>query len=121
MFLAKKKVDLKLSLRKALVSVYGIGRARLNNLYQRLNYRYDVNLNKLSRLKRLCISQKVDRYTTDLALRKAEAHILLLHLQNGSYKGVRFRQGMPANGQRTHSNASTSRLKLTLAKLRLKK
>lgn len=118
MFLAKKKVDLHQSLRKALSSVYGIGRARLYNLYARLNYRYDVNLDQISRFKRAGISQRVDRFTTDLTLKKVEAHILIAHLQNGSYKGIRFRQGMPANGQRTHSNASTSRLKLILAKVR---
>lgn len=121
MFIAKKKVNLDLSFRTALKTVYGIGQARFNNLWKRLNYMHDVKLNELSPMKRSSISKYTVRYTTDLDLKKAERHILASHLETGTYKGIRLRQGMPCNGQRTHSNASTSRRKLQLLKLKLLK
>lgn len=39
---------------------------------------------------------------------------LIKLLRNGSYRGIRFTQGLPMRGQRTHSNASTARRALPL-------
>lgn len=120
MFLAKKKVKLSLTPKEALQNIYGMGKFRVSFLLRKLNYLYYFNLKKFSRSKRIGLSRTVSKFSTDLTLKKAEAQFLIPHLQCGTYKGIRFRQGLPANGQRTHSNASTTRLKKTLIKARLK-
>lgn len=40
-------------------------------------------------------------------LKKLRVLFLIKLLRNGSYRGIRFTQGLPLRGQRTHSNAAT--------------
>jgi len=47
-------------------------------------------------------------YSTENLLITPVRRILSQHKKFGSYKGIRSTQGLPSNGQRTHSNASTA-------------
>jgi ribosomal protein S13 len=70
--------------------------------------------------KRKIISRYIDaHYSTENLLRRKVRIILRNHLIHGSYKGIRFRQGFPVNGQRTRSNAQTSRKRLLLKELKI--
>jgi len=111
MFLARRKIDLNRYLKPALTNIYGIGRTRFRLIQQKLGFRQNIKFNEMKRAKRRMITRSVDKYTTTNQLKRVENAILRPHFLNGSYKGIRMRQGMPANGQRTHSNASMSRTK----------
>lgn len=116
MFLARKKANLSNTIRFALKSVYGMGRWRIQHLYNKFNIRHDRILHQLAISKREGLSTYSLKYTTGKDLKKKESRILKQHIQTGTYKGIRYQQGLPANGQRTHSNASICRLRLHLAK-----
>lgn len=47
-------------------------------------------------------------------LQKIRVLFLIKLLRNGSYRGIRFTQGLPMRGQRTHSNSFTVRRVLPL-------
>lgn len=109
MFLGRKRVDLNQSVKTALFSVFGLGKTRINYLLSkfggvRLTPLINIHLNK-----REGLSDKIlKKYSTENDLRKPILKILLNHYNNGSYKGIRFAQGLPANGQRSKTNASTA-------------
>ena len=42
-----------------------------------------------------------------MSLRRPFEMYFHTHKIYGSYKGIRFKQGLPSNGQRTHTNAKT--------------
>lgn len=117
MFIAKIRINLDDPLRETLKSIYGIGKTRLKNIYLRLGSSKYSRILDLPLPKRRGLEKLTAKWLLDKELKKKEVSVLVSHLKTGSYKGIRFRQGLPANGQRTHSNASTARRKLQIVKL----
>jgi len=109
MFLARQKVKLTLPVNSAVSSVYGIGRMRLFLLRQRFGCELRGKLSSIKVSKQRHITNFVDQYSVANRCKRAVTRILRNFFKYGSYKGIRMQQGLPANGQRTHSNASTSR------------
>jgi ribosomal protein S13 len=109
MFLGKKKVDIELSVKTALFSVFGLGKTRINYLLSklggsRLTPLINIHQNKLEGLS----AKILKHYSTENDLKTPVRKLLQSHYLNGSYKGIRFTQGLPANGQRTKTNANTA-------------
>jgi len=50
-----------------------------------------------------------DRFATGRKFNLARSYRLAKLIRSGRYRGIRMRQGLPRNGQRTHSNAKTGR------------
>jgi ribosomal protein S13 len=109
MFLSKRIFSKDISFSTAFHSIYGLGFCRILLLAQKLGRSRFFKLGSLSASGQLGLSSYISRYTTDFQLKKISLAILTPHFLFGSYKGIRMRQGMPSNGQRTHTNASTSR------------
>jgi ribosomal protein S13 len=109
---AKKQKVLRKSTRHVfdvISAMPGIGVRRRHLLLGRANIvgksaRKFIDINKYHLLLRT-IKKK---YTTGPLLKKITSNILDLRYKYGSYKGVRMREGLPCNGQRTHSNGCTA-------------
>jgi len=109
MFLDGRKIMLSQSIKTAFRYVKGIGSTRLNVFLRKANLNRKTLLKKIHWKKRLGLSIYITkRYTTGGQLQRLHRSFLKPHLVYGSYKGIRMTQGLPSNGQRTHSNAITA-------------
>jgi small subunit ribosomal protein S13 len=109
MFLGRKKVSLNQTLFSSLCSVYGLGHSRIRIIMCKLGCVRKTKLSSIYSNKRNGLSRFIsNHYSTEKLLRKPTNNILRDLIKNGTYKGIRMLQGLPSNGQRTHSNASTA-------------
>jgi small subunit ribosomal protein S13 len=121
MFLDSRKIELNQSIKSAFRHVKGVGVTRLNVLLRRANVNRNTHLESLEETFQSGLSNFItNHYTTGGNLNRFELSFLKPHTLYGSYKGIRMSQGLPSNGQRTHSNASTAskirRVAATVAK-----
>jgi small subunit ribosomal protein S13 len=109
MFLDSRKITITQSIKNAFRQVKGVGVTRLNVLLRKANINRKTYLKSIDNAKRKGLAYWVAKnYTTGGTLKRFELTFLKPHLLYGSYKGIRMSQGLPSNGQRTHSNASTA-------------
>lgn len=95
----------------ALVSIYGIGNQSAIFLCKRLGFSKnlkikDVSKEQLSKLVKLVESSNI-LVAEDLLKSRLLVSKKLVTIK--SYRGLRKYQGLPVRGQRTHTNAKTSR------------
>lgn len=91
-----------------LTYIYGIGRTRAKSILYRCNISFDKKIGDLT-------EEEVNRIRTLLEeegsvegdLRKEVSLNIKRLIEMGSYRGLRHRRGLPARGQRTHTNART--------------
>ncbi|MDP9385966.1 MAG: 30S ribosomal protein S13 [Actinomycetota bacterium] len=88
--------------------VYGIGRSTSNEMLSKLGispdtYVRDLTEDEVSRLRDLIDSD----YTVEGDLRRERSQNVKRLMENGSYRGLRHRRGLPVRGQKTKTNART--------------
>lgn len=91
-----------------LTYIYGIGRTRAKSILYRCNISFDKKIGDLT-------EEEVNRIRTLLEeegsvegdLRKEASLNIKRLMEMGCYRGMRHRRGLPARGQRTHTNART--------------
>jgi small subunit ribosomal protein S13 len=91
-----------------LTYIYGIGRTRAKSILHRIGVSFDKKIADLS-------EDEVNQIRTLLEnegavegdLRKEVSLNIKRLIEMGSYRGLRHRRGLPARGQRTHTNART--------------
>ncbi len=88
--------------------VYGIGRSASNEMLAKLGispdtYVRDLTEDEVSRLRDLIDSD----YTVEGDLRRERSQNVKRLMENGSYRGLRHRRGLPVRGQKTKTNART--------------
>ena len=97
-------VDLPAKKRAAigLTYIYGIGRTRALSLLYRAQVDPEKKVGDLS-------EEEVNHLRTLIEgdLRKEVSMNIKRLMEMGSYRGLRHRRGLPARGQRTHTNART--------------
>jgi small subunit ribosomal protein S13 len=88
--------------------VYGIGRSTSNEMLAKLGispdtYVRDLTEDEVSRLRDLIDED----YTVEGDLRRERSQNIKRLMENGSYRGLRHRRGLPVRGQKTKTNART--------------
>jgi small subunit ribosomal protein S13 len=88
--------------------VYGIGRSTSNEMLAQLGispdtYVRDLTDDEVSKLRDLIDSD----YTVEGDLRRERSQNIKRLMDNGSYRGLRHRRGLPVRGQKTKTNART--------------
>ena len=88
--------------------VYGIGRSTSNEMLSKLGISPDTYVRELtddevSKLRDLIDSD----YTVEGDLRRERSQNIKRLMENGSYRGLRHRRGLPVRGQKTKTNART--------------
>jgi small subunit ribosomal protein S13 len=99
----KKHVDV------ALTAIYGIGRMKAIALCQRLDIMYRQPLNHLSAHQIELLRNEIKDCVVESDLKRMVAFNIKRLIDINSYRGRRHKFNLPVNGQRTHSNANTSR------------
>lgn len=90
-----------------LTYIYGIGRSLSKSVLQRAEVDPAVRVKDLSEDEIRRITKVIQEEKTEGDLRKEVAMNIKRLMEIGCYRGVRHRRGLPARGQRTHTNART--------------
>ena len=92
----------------ALTYIYGIGRAISNNILKVANISPDTRAKDLTEEEVSKISSVIQQqYKTEGDLKREVSSNIKRLMDISSYRGFRHRRGLPARGQRTHTNART--------------
>lgn len=91
-----------------LTYIYGIGRSSSNEILVNLGispdtYVRDLTDDEVSKLRDLIDTD----YTVEGDLRRERSQNIKRLMENGSYRGLRHRRGLPVRGQNTKTNART--------------
>lgn len=92
----------------ALTYIYGIGRPSAHEILDKAEVDYgikadDLTDDEVSRIRRVIDTE----YKVEGDLRRDITMNLKRLMDLGCYRGLRHRRGLPARGQRTHTNART--------------
>jgi len=91
-----------------LTYIYGIGRTRARSILAQAGVEETVKVKDLTEDEARKIRQIIqDEGRVEGDLRKEIGQNIRRLIEIGSYRGVRHRRGLPARGQRTHTNART--------------
>jgi len=91
-----------------LTYIYGIGRARSNSILHRAGVERDKRVSELTEEEVNRIRQILEEEgAVEGDLRKEVTMNVRRLIEMGAYRGLRHRRGLPARGQRTHTNART--------------
>lgn len=92
----------------ALTYIYGIGRATSRKILDEAGLDPSLKTDQLSEVDVAKIREVIDRsYKVEGDLRRDVAMSIKRLMDLGCYRGLRHRRGLPARGQRTHTNART--------------
>jgi small subunit ribosomal protein S13 len=94
----------------ALTYIYGIGHTRAKKIVEACGVdgdrrAQDLDDDDVNRLRR----EIEGKYKVEGALRTEVSMNIKRLMDIGSYRGLRHRRGLPARGQRTHTNARTKK------------
>ncbi|NLL81204.1 MAG: 30S ribosomal protein S13 [Tissierellia bacterium] len=90
-----------------LTYIYGIGRARSNEILKKAGVNKDTRVKDLTEAEVANIRAAIDTYHVEGDLRRDIALNLKRLREINCYRGVRHRRGLPVRGQRTKTNART--------------
>jgi small subunit ribosomal protein S13 len=90
-----------------LTYVYGIGRSTSNSVLKESGIEPDTYVKDLTEDEVRKLRDRVDELLVEGDLRRERSQNVKRLMEIGSYKGLRHRRGLPANGQRTKTNART--------------
>jgi small subunit ribosomal protein S13 len=95
----------------ALAHVYGIGNSQAMYFCKKLGLASDLKVKELSQSQKIKLERFIENsplnINSDLKKFNSSAFKKLLNIK--SYKGLRKYRGLPVRGQRTHTNAKTSK------------
>ncbi len=103
-------VDLprKKHIRIALTYIYGIGKTSAEEICKKVNLNPQKSSDDLDENEIKLIRDLInDEYKVEGDLRRENAMNIKRLMDLGCYRGLRHRRGLPARGQRTHTNART--------------
>ncbi|TET94888.1 MAG: 30S ribosomal protein S13 [Desulfobacteraceae bacterium] len=92
----------------ALSYIYGIGRSNSRKILQMAGVEFDTKSDQLSEEEVTKIRKIIDEsFRVEGDLRREVSMNIKRLMDMGCYRGLRHRKGLPARGQRTHTNART--------------
>ncbi|MFA4916663.1 MAG: 30S ribosomal protein S13 [Syntrophales bacterium] len=92
----------------ALTSIYGIGGTKSREILKKAGVSFDTKTDNLADSEITSIRNLIDKeYKVEGDLRREVSMSVKRLIDIGAYRGLRHRKGLPARGQRTHTNART--------------
>jgi small subunit ribosomal protein S13 len=88
-----------------LTYIYGVGRSTSTQVLREVGVDPDTKVKDLTEEEVRQLREKVDDLLVEGDLRRERSQNVKRLMEIGSYKGLRHRRGLPANGQRTKTNA----------------
>lgn len=111
LYLLETKLPENKSVHFALTNVYGIGQNTAHFICKKLGFSINLKIKDLTQEQIVEILQLIDssNLTLNNELKKFKSLTLKKLVSIKSYKGLRRVRGLPVRGQRTHTNAKSSR------------
>jgi small subunit ribosomal protein S13 len=95
---------------RALPLLPGLGQTRANEVCRRLGFPPALRVEDLTSGQESLLARRLkNEYTVAGQLAEERAHSIARLRANGSRRGQRLRRGLPVRGQRTQTNAQSSR------------
>ena len=91
----------------ALTAIFGIGRARAQAICAAAGVQGTRKIKDLNDAEMERLREHVSRLTVEGDLRREVSMSIKRLMDLGCYRGTRHKKGLPARGQRTHTNART--------------
>ena len=91
----------------SLTYVFGIGKTRSQKILAAAGISEDKRTKDLTDEEIVKIRQEVQKFIVEGDLRRERAMNIKRLMENGSYRGLRHRRGLPVRGQNTRNNART--------------
>lgn len=105
----------------ALTYIHGIGQSKANKILEDLEIKKDLKAQDLSDGEVSKIREYIDsNVKVEGDLRREVNQNVKRLIEINSYKGIRHKRGLPARGQRTHTNARTRKGRKRSAGMRKK-
>ena len=92
-----------------LTYIYGIGRSRSKEILAKANVNPDTRVRDLTDEEARRIREVIETYDVEGDLRRERALNIKRLQEIGCYRGIRHRRGLPVRGQKTKTNARTSK------------
>jgi len=110
-YLLESKIPETKSVFFALTHVYGIGKSTSVLICKKLGFSLNLKIKDLSKEQINNLLKVVELLNMEFAsdLKKLKLLVVKKLVSIKSYRGLRRTQGLPVRGQRTHTNARTSR------------
>jgi small subunit ribosomal protein S13 len=97
----------------ALTKLYGIGISSSISICRDLSILPNLKIKDLTDRQQHLLAKKIkNEFIVEGTLEEHLKLIIQGYQSNGSRRGYRLRNGLPVNGQRTHSNGNTARKRL---------
>jgi len=94
----------------ALTYIYGIGRSRSREILGKTEVNRDTQVKDLTEAEVVRLREFINSgYRVEGDLRRQVSQDLKRLMDIGCYRGLRHRRGLPVRGQRTRTNARTSK------------
>lgn len=95
----------------AMTHIFGIGTFNSLFLCKKLGFSHNLKLKNMSKEQILKLVNMIESSNLTITgdLKKLKSQNLKNLFSIKSYRGLRLKQGLPVRGQRTHTNARTSR------------
>lgn len=94
----------------ALTYIYGIGRSSSRKILEKAGVNLDTKSDQLTEEEVTRTRKIIDEsFQVEGDLRREVSMNIKRLMDMGCYRGLRHRKGLPARGQRTHTNARTRR------------
>ncbi|MCW6678823.1 30S ribosomal protein S13 [Anaerococcus sp. NML200574] len=90
-----------------LTYIYGIGRSTANEILKNTGINPDTKMKDLTEEELGQIRDELNKYTIEGDLRRERNLNIKALRENGSYRGLRHKMGLPVRGQNTKNNART--------------
>lgn len=92
----------------ALTYIYGIGRARADQMLKATEINPDTRVKDLTEAEATKLREYIDKnYKVEGDLRRDVSLSIKRLMEIGCYRGIRHRRNLPVRGQRTKTNART--------------
>ena len=107
-YVFNKYISPKKTIKIALTTIYGIGKARAINITNSLCINENLRFNSLKgvEISKIC-KYIATQYKVGTTLQKTVSDDIKKHIKIRNYKGIRHTLKLPVRGQRTHTNAKT--------------
>jgi small subunit ribosomal protein S13 len=92
-----------------LTYIYGIGKSRSNEILKKANVDPNTRVKDLTEAEVNTLRNLIDNYHVEGDLRRDVALNLKRLREINCYRGMRHRRGLPTRGQRTKTNARTTK------------
>lgn len=110
LYLCGTKLPMHLNIRIALTRIYGIGSHRASEICYTLGFTETIPVKELTQFQ---IRQLTLYIENNFFITRDLHEIIIKDIKRlrivGCYRGLRHHAGLPCRGQRTHTNAKTSR------------